>query len=104
MGPDSRQNIAGEQPYECMSDHQAPSSSPQRAWRFYVYDMIAFAENVLTYTEGYYQHGFEQSKLNYDATVRNLELIGEAATHIPQPIEPWLSGHRQRYAVEHYSG
>ncbi len=68
-----------------------PSSSPERAWRFYIDDMIAFAENVLTYTEGYDQHGFEQSKLNYDATVRNLELIGEAATHIPQHVREFAS-------------
>ena len=35
------------------------------------------------------------SGLNYDATLRNLELIGEAATHIPEavrqahPAIPW---------------
>jgi len=58
----------------------------ERAWQFYLDDMIGFAENVLSYTEGYDQQGFELSKLNYDATVRNLELIGEAATHIPQHV------------------
>ena len=41
------------------------------------------------------QAGFVSSGLNYDATVRNLELIGEAATHIPEEIRqanpqiPW---------------
>lgn len=29
---------------------------------------------------------FIVSGLNYDATVRNLELIGEAATHIPDAV------------------
>jgi uncharacterized protein with HEPN domain len=48
--------------------------------------MIGFAKNVLAYTEGFDQPAFEQSKLHYDATVRNLELIGEAATHIPQHV------------------
>lgn len=77
-----------------MSD-QAPSSLGLRAWRFYVDDMIGFANNVLAYTEGFDQPVFEQSKLHYDATVRNLELIGEAATHIPQHVRefspqiPW---------------
>ena len=37
-----------------MSD-PASSASPQRAWRFYVDDMIGFAQNVLTYTAGYDQ-------------------------------------------------
>lgn len=54
-----------------------------RDWRLYVDDMISFAEKVLAYTEGFDQQRFETSGLNYDATVRNLELIGEAATRIP---------------------
>ena len=77
-----------------MSD-QVPGNSPPRAWRFYVDDMIGFALNVLTYTAGYDQNDFEQNKLNFDATVRNLELIGEAASHIPPHVRefapqiPW---------------
>lgn len=58
----------------------------EREWRFYVDDMISFVEKVIAYTEGLDQSGFEDSGLNYDATVRNLELIGEAATHIPDNI------------------
>jgi len=74
-----------------MSD-QLPSGGPQRAWRFYVDDMIGFAENVLSYTKGYNQNDFEQSKLHYDATLRNLELIGEAATHIAQRVREFAPG------------
>jgi uncharacterized protein with HEPN domain len=57
--------------------------------------MIGFAEKVMLYTDGLTQHDFISSGLNYDATVRNLELIGEAATHIPEEIRqnnsniPW---------------
>ena len=54
-----------------------------REWRFYLDDMIRFAENVLAYCDGLDQAAFENTGLNYDATVRNPELIGEAATHIP---------------------
>lgn len=67
----------------------------QREWRFYLGDMIACAEKVLVYTEGLDQARFTGSGLNYDATLRNLELIGEAATHIPAEIRaanpqiPW---------------
>jgi uncharacterized protein with HEPN domain len=66
-----------------------------REWRFYVSDMIAFAERVLAYTHELDQLQFIDSGMNYDATLRNLELIGEAATHIPQavrdahPAIPW---------------
>ncbi len=66
-----------------------------REWRFYIDDMIAFAERVIAYTEGLDQQRFVASGLNYDATVRNLELIGEAATHVPEAVRaahpqvPW---------------
>jgi uncharacterized protein with HEPN domain len=57
-----------------------------REWRFYIDDMIDFAEKVIAYTEGLDQTAFVRTGLNYDATVRNLELIGEAATHIPEQV------------------
>ena len=66
-----------------------------REWRFYIDDMIQFAQNVIVYSEGFTQQAFANSGLNYDATVRNLELIGEAATHIPDEVRqanstiPW---------------
>jgi len=66
------------------------SDAPVREWRFYLEDMIGFAEKVIAYTDGLDQEGFVASGLNYDATVRNLELIGEAATNIPDEI-------RQKY-------
>lgn len=71
------------------------SDARQREWRFFLNDMIAFARKVLTYTEGLDQAGFVASGLTYDASLRNLELIGEAATHIPDEVRanhpeiPW---------------
>jgi uncharacterized protein with HEPN domain len=62
------------------------SDSPQREWRFYITDMIAFAENVISYTDGFDQERFVSGGITYDATLRNLELIGEAATHIPPEV------------------
>jgi uncharacterized protein with HEPN domain len=71
------------------------SDTIRREWRFYLDDMMEFAEKVLSYTEGLDQPGFIASGLTYDATLRNLELIGEAATHIPDEVRsahpeiPW---------------
>jgi len=71
------------------------SDGKHREWRFYLDDMIDFTEKVLTYTTGFDQTSFVASGLTYDATLRNLELIGEAATHIPDEIRaahpeiPW---------------
>jgi uncharacterized protein with HEPN domain len=70
-------------------------SKSAREWHFYVDDMVGFSEKVIAYTEGLDQQEFTQSGLNYDATLRNLELIGEAATHIPDNVRnsfpniPW---------------
>jgi uncharacterized protein with HEPN domain len=60
-----------------------PVDGLERNWCMYLDDMIAFAEKALLYSDGLTRDQFEVSGLNYDATVRNLELIGEAATHIP---------------------
>jgi uncharacterized protein with HEPN domain len=67
----------------------------QREWRFKLDDMIEFAEKVIAYTDGFDHASFVASSLNYDATVRNLELTGEAAMHIPDAVRaanpqiPW---------------
>ncbi|MDR4517619.1 MAG: DUF86 domain-containing protein [Nitrosomonas sp.] len=71
------------------------SDTSKREWRFYLDDMIEFAEKILTYTDGLDQSDFVTSGLTYDATLRNLELIGEAASHIPDGVRsahpeiPW---------------
>ena len=57
-------------------------SDVAREWRFYVDDMIASGEKVLSYTAGLDQQAFTANTLVYDATLRNLELIGKAATHV----------------------
>ena len=62
------------------------SESTPREWRFYLDDMIGSSEKVIAYTAGLDQAGFVTSGLIYDATVRNLELIGEAATHVPDAV------------------
>jgi uncharacterized protein with HEPN domain len=67
--------------------HQKPAGHD---WRFYLGDMLRFCRKVQDYTEGLNQDAFEQSDLRFDATLRNLELIGEAATHIPEAV-------RERY-------
>jgi hypothetical protein len=48
----------------------------KREWRFCIDDMIDFAEHVIAYTQGLDQAGLVADRLHYDATIRNLELIG----------------------------
>ena len=71
------------------------SEPGRREWRFYIADMVGFAYKVLAYTEGLDQSSFLASGMTYDATLRNLELIGEAATRVPEEVRsayvaiPW---------------
>lgn len=58
----------------------------RRDWRLYIGDMCEFSERVLTYTEDLDLDAFLDDSLVYDATLRNIELIGEAATHIPSEV------------------
>lgn len=58
----------------------------RRDWRLYVRDMCEFSEKVLTYTEGLDLDAFVDDSLTYDATLRNIELIGEVATHVPSEV------------------
>ncbi|MFM7532050.1 MAG: DUF86 domain-containing protein [Rubrivivax sp.] len=57
--------------------------------------MLAFGEKVRAYTAGIDLDTFIADSLVYDATLRNLELIGEAATHVPEEVRaahpeiPW---------------
>jgi uncharacterized protein with HEPN domain len=70
-------------------------AGPQREWRFYVEDMAACCKKVLAYTQGIDRAGFAGELMRYDATLRNLELIGKAATHLPAEVRaaaadvPW---------------
>lgn len=69
--------------------------SDERLWTFYIEDMIDFAGKAIAYCEGLDRDTFVTDTLVYDATLRNLELIGEAATRIPtvvrdsHPDIPW---------------
>jgi len=66
-----------------------------REWRLYVADMKARCARVREYTAGLSREQFEGNPLVYDATLRNLELLGEAARHVPEeararaPDLPW---------------
>ena len=85
-----------------MCEHSEETCS----WLLYIGDMIEFGERILAYNEGLEQDQFLSDQRTYDATLRNIELIGEAATHIPDHIRkdypeiPWrrIVGIRNRVA------
>ena len=62
------------------------ASQEARGRQLHVQDMIGFSEKVLSCTSGLDQAAFVTGDRTYDATLRNLELVGEAATHVPEAV------------------
>ena len=58
-----------------------------REWKFYLEDMIESCRKIIRFTEGLTQDAFVRDEKCYDAVIRNLEIIGEAAKHIPPEIQ-----------------
>ena len=80
-----------------------------REWLFYIKDMIEFCENVQSFTDGLDYESFVADMRTYHATLRNMELIGEAANRVPEEVReanpdiPWgdIVGTRNRLAHDY---
>jgi uncharacterized protein with HEPN domain len=83
-----------------------PSPLPERDERLYLGDMLLFCERAMSYAQGFQLESLLADVMRYDATLRNIELIGEAATHVSDetraraPEIPWrqIIGVRNRVA------
>ena len=89
-----------------MSKTPGSGGEARREWRCYIRDTIEFCEKVQAWTKGLNRAEFIADEVLYAATLRYLELIGEAATRIPDSIReanpeiPWhkIIGMRNRLA------
>jgi uncharacterized protein with HEPN domain len=59
---------------------------PQRDWQLYLHDMETFATRAISYCAGLSLDAFAANRLLQDAVLRNIELIGEAASRIPEEV------------------
>lgn len=57
-----------------------------RDWILYLEDILASCRKIRQYTKGMNVEEFKVDEKTYDAVVRNLEIIGEAAKNIPTDI------------------
>jgi uncharacterized protein with HEPN domain len=57
-----------------------------REWIIYVRDMVTCCDKVIAYTDGLSRETFDDRGMAFDAVVRNLELLGEAATQLSEEI------------------
>jgi uncharacterized protein with HEPN domain len=73
----------------------------------YLLDMQSSIERILEYTRDLNIEEFSKNFMVIDAVVRNFEVLGEAAKHIPKPIReeypevPWKKMYAMRNMVIH---
>ncbi len=80
--------------------------STDREWNCYLKDMIKRCEKVLAYTDELDKEALLANEITYEATLLNIQLIGEAANNIPLDVQeahpeiPWhaIIGTRNRLA------
>lgn len=59
---------------------------PNRDWKLFINDILDCIKKIISYTDGMGQKHFFEDLKTYDAVLRNLEIIGEAAKNIPDEI------------------
>jgi len=61
-----------------------------RDWSFFLEDIQESCSRVLRYTQGMTFEQFKADDKTYDAVVRNLEIIGEAAKGLPDDVRAMM--------------
>ena len=87
-----------------------PEASGPREWSPFLKDMQQLCAKVMRYTDGLSQDQLFSNELIFDAVLRNLELLGEAAKQIPikvqqrHPVVPWrrIAGLRDILACAYF--
>ena len=82
-------------------------SAPPRNWKIRIADILQCITKILRYTKGYSFDDFQADEKTIDSVLRNLEIIGEAARHVPTEIRakhpelPWAEMLTMRNIVIH---
>jgi len=80
---------------------------PDRGWKMRIEDIVASIEKIQAYIQTMTYEQFRADNKTVDAVIRNLEVIGEAAGHIPLDIQEkypelaWLEMRGMRNIVAH---
>ncbi|MDE2145430.1 MAG: DUF86 domain-containing protein [Burkholderiales bacterium] len=79
----------------------------ERDLGLYVEDLLEFCGKALSYAAGLTEATLTADAMRYDAILRNIELVGEAATHVPDAVRalspevPWRQIIATRNRVAH---
>ena len=78
-----------------------------RNWRLRIEDMLEAIQHVQQYTQGMSLQAFTSDQKTIDAVIRNFEILGEAARHVPDEIQqkhskiPWSKIRGMRHMLAH---
>jgi uncharacterized protein with HEPN domain len=78
-----------------------------RNWKMRIEDILECISKIDSYVSGLSLEEFQNDSLRKDAVIRNLEIIGEAAGHIPLDIQAkypelaWLEMRGMRNIMAH---
>ena len=82
-------------------------SVPPRNWKIRITDILQCILKIRRFTKGYNFEDFQDDEKTIDSVLRNLEIIGEAARHVPEEIRkrypeiPWAEMLTMRNIVIH---
>jgi uncharacterized protein with HEPN domain len=80
---------------------------PPRKWELRIEDILASIKRIMAYTQQLDFDQFRSDTKTVDAVVRNFEIIGEAAAHVPEEIVadhpeiPWQDMRDMRNVLAH---
>ena len=82
----------------------------KRVAKLYIKDIIDAINNIEKYTRGISFEEFSHKQITIDAVIRNFEIIGEAAKHVPKETQmketgiPWkeMAGMRDKIIHEYF--
>ena len=80
---------------------------PPRDWKIRISDILGAIDKIARYTANHTRKTFEADDKTVDAVLRNITIIGEATTHVPEEVEarlptaPWSEMRGMRNIVVH---
>jgi uncharacterized protein with HEPN domain len=83
------------------------SAEPKRDWRLFADDILESCGRIRRAVAGESLESFRRDELRCDAVARNIEVIGEAAKHLPEevvaraPTIPWRNIRGMRDVLAH---
>lgn len=81
--------------------------SVERKWAFRIEHILAAIAKIQRYTQGMTEESFAADERTVDAVIRNFQVIGEAARHVPQDVQtryqeiPWSLMQGMRHVLVH---